>query len=349
MDDALGSWLARHGGSTMLAVATLRDGSRGAVATHWIGPDDCVLNVPHSCLVTTDLALESRIGREMQSAGVDHANGHAYLAAFLLTERDENRQWQPYFSTVPQHAPRTPIFFRDDELAELTGSALLPRALAQRAALAREWEQLHNGVAGLARYSDAAWRNARALVSSRVFGLQTSGGIVDALVPMADIPNHRRPPETSWSYDEARGVFEVRPTRAFAPGEAVHTSYGAKCNARLFLHYGFCLDHNECNEAVVHELGTDFRLTASADTVGERALVSALEADAGDVSDDQAAHFVAARIVAACDRALGAFATSADDDDALLAAGLSSDSLTNCILMRLGEKRVLSAVRQRYA
>jgi histone-lysine N-methyltransferase SETD3 len=333
----------------MLAVATLRDGSRGAVATDWIGPGDCVLLVPHACLLTTNVALESRIGREMKSAGVDHANGHAYLAAFLLSERDENTRWHAYFSTVPQHAPRTPIFFRDDELAELTGSSLLPRALAQRAALTREWEQIRNAVTGLAHHSETAWRNARALVSSRVFGLQTGGHIVDALVPMADIPNHRRPPETSWSYDEARGAFEVRATRAFAPGEAVHTSYGAKCNSRLLLHYGFCLEDNECNEAVVQVLGTDFRLTVAPDTVAERALQAALEDDAGDVSDEQMAHFVARRIVDACDRALGAFPTSLSDDERLLAAGISSDTRRNCILLRLGEKRVLAAVRQRYA
>jgi len=45
--------------------------------------------------------------------------------------------------------------------------------------------------------------------SSRIFGFSINGQKTDAFVPLADMLNHRRPKQTSWSYSDERGGFVI--------------------------------------------------------------------------------------------------------------------------------------------
>jgi hypothetical protein len=56
--------------------------------------------------------------------------------------------------------------------------------------------------------------------------------------------NHRRPRDTSWSYDDTMQAFTVRSLREMALGEEVFDSYGKKCNSRYLLNYGFTVLDN---------------------------------------------------------------------------------------------------------
>lgn len=64
----------------------------------------------------------------------------------------------------------------------------------------------------------------------------------DALVPIADMLNHKMPKMTSWFYSEKDSIFYIQngPERIFK-GEEVTDSYGLKCNSRFLLNYGFAL------------------------------------------------------------------------------------------------------------
>jgi protein-histidine N-methyltransferase len=77
------------------------------------------------------------------------------------------------------------------------------------------------------------------LVSSRVFGIVVEQVKTDALVPMADMLNHRLPKQTSWYYSDLLGGFVVESLREIAQGAEVFDSYGQKCNSRFLLSYGF--------------------------------------------------------------------------------------------------------------
>jgi histone-lysine N-methyltransferase SETD3 len=62
-----------------------------------------------------------------------------------------------------------------------------------------------------------------------------NGVKTDGLVPMADMLNHRRPRETSWTYDDLRGAFTITALRSMGRGEQIYDSYGRKCNSRFFV------------------------------------------------------------------------------------------------------------------
>ncbi len=67
---------------------------------------------------------------------------------------------------------------------------------------------------------------ARLVVITRIFGLLVNGAKTDGLVPMADMLNHKRPRETSWTYDDSRGGFTITTLRALNRGEQIYDSYG---------------------------------------------------------------------------------------------------------------------------
>ena len=64
------------------------------------------------------------------------------------------------------------------------------------------------------------------------------------MVPLVDMLNHRRPPQTEWRFDQATQSFQLTTTEAIAAGDELFDSYGAKCNSRYLLNYGFTTENN---------------------------------------------------------------------------------------------------------
>jgi len=59
----------------------------------------------------------------------------------------------------------------------------------------------------------------RMMVASRIFGIQINGHKTDAFVAYADMLNHRRPRQTSWTYDDNRGGFVIEACEDIARGD----------------------------------------------------------------------------------------------------------------------------------
>lgn len=59
----------------------------------------------------------------------------------------------------------------------------------------------------------------RMMVASRIFGITIQGHKTDAFVAYADMLNHRRPRQTSWTYDDARGGFVIEACEDIARGD----------------------------------------------------------------------------------------------------------------------------------
>jgi histone-lysine N-methyltransferase SETD3 len=57
-------------------------------------------------------------------------------------------------------------------------------------------------------YEKFVW--ARMIVSSRIFGIIINGKKTDALVPIADMLNHKIPKMTSWFFSDERKGFVVQ-------------------------------------------------------------------------------------------------------------------------------------------
>jgi len=68
---------------------------------------------------------------------------------------------------------------------------------------------------------------------------------------MADMLNHKRPNETSWTFDDTRNAFTITTTKRILKGGQIFDSYGRKCNSRYFVNYGFSLDNNEDNQVAL--------------------------------------------------------------------------------------------------
>jgi len=92
---------------------------------------------------------------------------------------------------------------------------------------------------------------ARLAVITRIFGFKVNGKKTDGLVAMADMLNHKRPNETSWSFDQSKNAFTILTTKRILKGSQVFDSYGRKCNSRFFVNYGFTLDFNEDNQVAI--------------------------------------------------------------------------------------------------
>lgn len=86
------------------------------------------------------------------------------------------------------------------------------------------------------------------MVSSRIFGIQIEGVKTDGFVAYADMLNHKRPRQTSWTYTDDRAGFIIEAIEDIPRGDQVYDSYGKKCNSRFFLNYGFINLNNDANE-----------------------------------------------------------------------------------------------------
>lgn len=71
------------------------------------------------------------------------------------------------------------------------------------------------------------------------------------LVPYADMLNHSEEKNVVWFFDKEKKAFIIRGKNQIDKGGAVLDSYGSKCNSRFLINYGFALDNNTANEAVL--------------------------------------------------------------------------------------------------
>jgi histone-lysine N-methyltransferase SETD3 len=86
----------------------------------------------------------------------------------------------------------------------------------------------------------------------------------DGFVAYADMLNHRRPRQTTWTYTDDRQGFIIEAMEDIKRGEQVYDSYGKKCNHRFFLNYGFINLNNDANEfpfKVYYEEDADEKIT----------------------------------------------------------------------------------------
>lgn len=94
------------------------------------------------------------------------------------------------------------------------------------------------------RYSFQDFLEIRTAVGSRNFGISMNGEKRTAMIPYADMLNHFRPRETSWTFESKLNVFTITSLTTLKAGQQVMDSYGKKCNSKFFLHYGFAVEVN---------------------------------------------------------------------------------------------------------
>jgi len=225
---------------------------RAVHASATVNAEEEVLFVPRNLLMTSDLAKLSEIGKAIIKSGVELRSKHSYLAAYLLQEREnQNSEWKPYIDILPEEHVTIPLFFQEDCERELKGSIALRKMKDRVDSLQAEYDNICEYVPQFRRFSHKDFVWARLVVITRIFGMVIDGIKTDGLVPMADMLNHKRPRETRWTYAQEKGGFVITALKTI-PGEMeVFDSYGRKCNSRFFVNYGFSLEKNLDNEALM--------------------------------------------------------------------------------------------------
>lgn len=222
---------------------------RGVHAIAPIAPNTVIMSIPRRCLITVEMGQATPIGQAILHADLDlDAPKHIFLMIYLLWDRKVNGPksfFYPYYEILPKTLRNMPIFWSQEELAELDGSYLQHQIADRNQAIEEDYNaicKIAPELRKLATLHDFKW--ARMCVCSRNFGLQMDGHRTSALVPHADMLNHYRPRETKWTFDEDRQAFTITSLQRISLGSQVYDSYGQKCNHRFLLNYGFAVEDN---------------------------------------------------------------------------------------------------------
>ncbi|MCC6557451.1 MAG: SET domain-containing protein-lysine N-methyltransferase [Polyangiaceae bacterium] len=354
---------------------------RGAFAARPLAEGERVLELPSRFMITEETARASAIGERIAAGTGGRANAHSYLAAQLLEERRSPASFfRPFIDALPASYRHMPMFYHDKELFFLNGSVAQKSVQDRWDSYMGDYHFLVAKVPGFDAFGvhDFVW--ARLTVCTRTFGVSAHGARVRSLVPLADMLNHHLPPEASWGYDERAAAFTLTAERDVAPGEPVRTTYGRRSNAHLLINYGFVIEGNEHDVAGLRlEIPPgDPLLDAKAAALGPgpasrlfevpvgyqrapvRKMFSFLRLALADGPDLARAtgpggpsveeipplsarneEAVLAAISAAAAVSLAGFDTSVAQDEAILRRLPLSPNQRRCMILRMGEKRVL--------
>ena len=252
--EAMQTWLKEgHAQFPYLYLRYYDEDYRGVHAVTKIPNNRIILEVPLSHIMTSDVAKASDIGQKIIKSGCELNSTHSYLASYLLQEKhNPNSFWKPYIRILPQHYRNMPIFFEGADLDLLKGSFSVRKVIDRQEELKEEFENIARHVPEFRLYGLEEFTWARLVVITRIFGLVVNNNKTDGLVPMADMLNHLRPRETSWTFDDSRGSFTITSLKPMNRGEQIFDSYGRKCNSRFFVNYGFSLEDNEDNQVALY-------------------------------------------------------------------------------------------------
>ena len=235
---------------------------RGVIAKSDISKNEIIMTIPKSCLITLENALETEYGKQIGKFMYTDLNSpkHCLLSSFLLFE-EKNPKYKYYFDLLPKDFKNFPVFYTKEELGYLKGSPFLSQILDKKKDMKNDYIKLCEYIPEFKQFKFSKFKEARVLISSRIFGISINDNKTDALAPFADLLNHKRPRQTQWYYDDNLNSFVIQAIDNIKEGCEIFDSYGKKTNARFLLNYGFCLDDNDTSEYLLSvELNDNYPL-----------------------------------------------------------------------------------------
>jgi hypothetical protein len=265
MNNFLG-WLDAHGAIYYkLKVQQHTDTYRSVVSNDTIDRHERIMMIPHKLLITLEKARDNGTTNQICDDIIDCE--HTFFATYLLEEKEKGADsfWYPYISTLPQTYKNMAVFFDDDQMRLLRGSFTVKKILFRRETLKRDYENICRACPDFERFSleDFIW--GRMATITRIFSIDVDGKTTSALVPLADMLNHKVPDkstgltDTHWTYDQKRGGFVIVSNKNIKQGREIYDSYGYKCNSRFFVNYGFTvMDNQDDDETSMIFYGKEF-------------------------------------------------------------------------------------------
>lgn len=225
---------------------------RGVHAARDIKKGETILYVPKKEIITLEMAFESPIGKLMYARNFRQrliSPKHSFLAAYIMQERRKPYSYfKEYMDILPKSFNNFPIFYTQEERSWLEGSALQNQITEKIKDISADYNLICKEVPEFRQFSLKEYSELRMMVASRIFGIEINGVKTDGFVAYADMLNHKRPRQTSWTYSDERGGFIIEALEDINRGEQVYDSYGKKCNHRFLLNYGFINPNNDANE-----------------------------------------------------------------------------------------------------
>lgn len=240
-------WLEECGAQyPRLYLRRYADNMRGVHTREQIGPYERIVMVPLKCLVMDNMGRETPIGQKVLQSGVPlTAPNHCMVIIYILTDMESGTSfYQPYYDILPENFDNFPIFWDEEKMGWLAGSPLIQQIAERKRNIRSDYDQLCKAAPEFARFSYDTFLWCRTAVGSRNFGISVNGDKRTAMVPFADMLNHYRPRETSWTFDNSVQGFTMTSLTNLKPGQQVMDSYGKKCNSKFLMHYGFTVESN---------------------------------------------------------------------------------------------------------
>ena len=225
------------------------DDYRGVLAKNKIMKNEIIMAIPKQCLITLEVALKTNYGKKISEFMYHELNSpkHCLLSSFILFE-ENNPLYKYYFDLLPNDYSNFPIFYTKKEYDYLKNSPFLNLIMNKKLDMQMDYNKLCEKIENFHNFSFEKFCKARLIISSRIFGISINNNKTDALVPFADLLNHRRPRQTQWFFDDEKNSFIVQAVEDIEIGQEIFDSYGRKTNYRFLLNYGFTLENNDMGE-----------------------------------------------------------------------------------------------------
>lgn len=228
------------------------DNYRGVHASRACKKGETILYVPLKEIITLEMCMESPIGALMYKRNFRSrllSPKHSFFSCFLMEEtRKPDSYWTKYIDILPKSFEVYPIFYDEEELTWLENTDMTRMVKTKLEDMKTDYDLICEEVPAFSQFPLKEYMEKRLLVASRIFGIAVGELKTDGFVPYADMLNHKRPRETSWTYCDERQGFIIDAIVDIERGQPIHDSYGRKSNTRFLLNYGFINRNNDAND-----------------------------------------------------------------------------------------------------
>lgn len=242
-------WLPELGATTGSVVLNVTPNGRQLRARKSIRKGELVMHIPRAAMILVEDARASEIGRLILERGVKLTT-YGALAAYLLDLRRRGAAWRPFIDVLPTSFAEHPFNFSEADLDYLQGSWILPDLVRRRARLDKEYHKLRECLPREYAFSREDYVWASCCAWTRVYTVSLAGHDTHALIPMGDMLDHEAHPNVRW-IKEAKLGFILTAARDIDAGEPLTLHYWSASNARMFATFGFCLEHNPNDVALI--------------------------------------------------------------------------------------------------
>jgi hypothetical protein len=228
---------------------------RGVHAKKNIPADEQIAYIPLKLLIHEGHGQETDVGAKVWNSPNNNVivPAHTQVIIFMMLSgaREAARGeectsfYAPYFRILPENFDCFPIFWTEEELSWLSGSDLVRQIRDRRRNIVADYHEVSRICPSFGeRFTEDDFLWCRTAVGSRNFGININGIKRTTMVPWADMLNHFRPRETSWTFSNEQQGFTMTSLKPLVSGQQIMDSYGKKCNSKFLMHYGFAIEKN---------------------------------------------------------------------------------------------------------